>query len=576
MEFYYIDSSEDLQKMGLAGCKKFIRKTYPPDTSLIICVEKSMPPKIKVYEKGETRLVFGGSSVKLDLDDLPTSTTEPAASRYDLPPLYKLDKKKKERVWRVWVIGPTVYKTYGEEGGKLIPVKRTFEGVNTGKKNETTAEEQAKREAERKWVKQFDKEYLPKCKEGKAFAKRILDAKKSQGNVNVGVSNVIRGTAAKSQTETAKKARAKKASTKIDDGTLPGYETPKGGVLPMHCQPWSEEQKVLKYFGLSRRDTDSKGLSRRDTDSKGLSSKKSNDEISESFSYAQPKLDGIRCFVKIVDGHVVLLTRNGKQLVHLQHLREQALLFLEDEEDTVLDCEVYTPTIYGKAVYAKSKVEYIEGDEELPKKQRFEVISGAVRPVRSNPHPLENQMCLYVFDVADQTGKIPQTQRFKKLDALFSRPQAKKTPNIQRVKTKKIRYLEDIDPLHDAFVEEGYEGLVIRARDLLYESNKRSLKMRKYKKFFDTEYPIEGIKSDKGVGCEQFTWVCSTIVEGDDGKKVKKTFNVKPEGSVEQKKVWFENSKDYIGKKMLTVKYQELSSDGVPRFPIGIAIRDYE
>ena len=33
--------------------------------------------------------------------------------------------------------------------------------------------------------------------------------------------------------------------------------------------------------------------------------------------------------------------------------------------------------------------------------------------------------------------------------------------------------------------------------------------------------------------------------------------------------------KDYLGKK-LTVKYQELTNHGIPRFPIGLGIRDYE
>ena len=37
----------------------------------------------------------------------------------------------------------------------------------------------------------------------------------------------------------------------------------------------------------------------------------------------------------------------------------------------------------------------------------------------------------------------------------------------------------------------------------------------------------------------------------------------------------FEKGKSYIGK-MLTVKYQELTDDGKPRFPVGINIRDYE
>jgi hypothetical protein len=32
---------------------------------------------------------------------------------------------------------------------------------------------------------------------------------------------------------------------------------------------------------------------------------------------------------------------------------------------------------------------------------------------------------------------------------------------------------------------------------------------------------------------------------------------------------------DYIGKD-LTVQFFELTDDGVPRFPVGIAVRDYE
>jgi DNA ligase-1 len=38
---------------------------------------------------------------------------------------------------------------------------------------------------------------------------------------------------------------------------------------------------------------------------------------------------------------------------------------------------------------------------------------------------------------------------------------------------------------------------------------------------------------------------------------------------------FYKNAAKYIGKK-LTVKYQELTKDGIPRFPVGIAIRDYD
>ena len=35
------------------------------------------------------------------------------------------------------------------------------------------------------------------------------------------------------------------------------------------------------------------------------------------------------------------------------------------------------------------------------------------------------------------------------------------------------------------------------------------------------------------------------------------------------------NVTKYYGK-LLTVKFQELTSDGIPRFPVGISFRDYE
>ena len=62
-------------------------------------------------------------------------------------------------------------------------------------------------------------------------------------------------------------------------------------------------------------------------------------------------------------------------------------------------------------------------------------------------------------------------------------------------------------------------------------------------------------------------WECQT----PDGQ----TFAVRPTGTHEERKVLFENGDEYIGQQ-LTVKYQELTDEGIPRFPVGIAIRNYE
>ena len=534
LRVFYLASIGDVENFNLPDfiskeeLAKFIIDNYPYNSFLIVCIYE-MEKKVAIYQQKKTKLVF------------PSST-------YQLPLLYKVDKKKKERVWKIWVDGPTVYKTFGETDGEKVPSQRTFEGVNVGKKNATTAEEQAKRAAERKWVKQLDKGYLPQCKEGKAWVKKILAEKQAQGNVNVGVSSVIRGG-----------KQTKLDLSKCDSGTktaVRGVVTDeKPPVLPMHCQTWSLEKKVLAYFHLSQ------GVSIGDDPS----------ERGEG-DFIQPKVDGIRAIVKIIDGRAVFFTRSGKQLVHLNHLRDQVVEFLAENPATILDCEVYAPEVYGEAIIKTSKagktsITYKKGDKLLPRKQRFEVITGAVRPVRGTPHPLEEQMCLYVFDIADTI--LPQYKRFALLKKLFTR-NGDATPNIRRVPTKTIHTVEEIDVLHDAFVEQSYEGVVIRARDLMYESDCRSLKMRKYKKFITDEFEITGAKVDPGVGKENFTWICTTKVKG-----AIVTFYPKPEGSAEQKLVWYANRKDYYGK-MLTVRYQEPSSNGIPRFPVGVAIRDYE
>ena len=53
------------------------------------------------------------------------------------------------------------------------------------------------------------------------------------------------------------------------------------------------------------------------------------------------------------------------------------------------------------------------------------------------------------------------------------------------------------------------------------------------------------------------------------------TFRARPRGTREARTEQYQNGNDYIGKQ-LTVRYQELTDDGVPRFPVGITIRDYE
>ena len=50
---------------------------------------------------------------------------------------------------------------------------------------------------------------------------------------------------------------------------------------------------------------------------------------------------------------------------------------------------------------------------------------------------------------------------------------------------------------------------------------------------------------------------------------------MRPSGNYQERKKLYREAKKYIGK-MLTVRFQELTNGHVPRFPVGVTIRDYE
>ena len=90
----------------------------------------------------------------------------------------------------------------------------------------------------------------------------------------------------------------------------------------------------------------------------------------------------------------------------------------------------------------------------------------------------------------------------------------------------------------------------------------------KFKSFTDDEFEIVDYKEGKGNDKGTVIFTCKT---NDDYK----TFEVRPRGTREERKAMLENIENYIGK-YLTVKYFELTDQGIPRFPVGVAIRDYE
>jgi ATP-dependent DNA ligase len=187
--------------------------------------------------------------------------------------------------------------------------------------------------------------------------------------------------------------------------------------------------------------------------------------------------------------------------------------------------------------------EYLDGECYAPNKTFEEITS----MFKMNPESLE----FHVFDYFD-----------------LNRPNLTFEERMKRVTvdTFHVKKKSEIPGYHDMFVSQGHEGIMIRDAMSTYEIGKRSNYLLKYKAFQTEEYPIVDVK--EGTGREKGTaiWICKT---GEQH------FSVKPEGTLEKRREYLTEKEKYIGKQ-LTVRFQNLTTIGVPRFPVGVAIRDYE
>ena len=250
--------------------------------------------------------------------------------------------------------------------------------------------------------------------------------------------------------------------------------------------------------------------------------------------FVQPKLNGVRCLAFWEDDEVVLMSRQGKQY-NLPHIKEELRTFLP--KNAVFDGEIY---IHGIS---------LQNINRLVKKWRPEESPALEYHVYDFFNPDEmDKTYLYRFN---QYRSRAVFDGVKSARCFFH-------------STFTVESQEELMSTLSDFEECGYEGLIIRKMDALYKLGHRSHDLLKVKNFKDDEFKIVGATEANGADKGTVVWVCET----KDGKE----FGVRPMGTREQRKEWFDNREQFYGKK-LTVKYQELSDDDVPIFPVGVAIR---
>ena len=202
--------------------------------------------------------------------------------------------------------------------------------------------------------------------------------------------------------------------------------------------------------------------------------------------YIQPKLDGVRClFTK--DG---AFSRTGKQFMNVQHVEDSLREFFKQKPDMILDGEFYNHSL----------------------KNDFEKIISLVRkqkPTENDRLDAKNLVQFHVYDYFNGVMYDSYKTRMHQLGVsdIYNE-------SIKYVQAYKVNNYDESRIYHKDFLNQGYEGSIIRL-DGLYKHG-RSYDLMKFKDFSDTEATIIGYEVGKG---KREGTIGKFLMQDDEGVK---------------------------------------------------------
>ena len=263
--------------------------------------------------------------------------------------------------------------------------------------------------------------------------------------------------------------------------------------------------------------------------------------------YASRKIDGVRCSFYLSDTGIHSASRGGGNYDYTTgHIyKHPKIVELFNNHPTwVLDGELY------KRGWSLNK------------------ISGAAR-MTINAIDCD-QLEYYIYDV--MVPDITFEERLTILNTIKEelnlgdfnpeKEYDKGELQIQMVPQEKVSGFDNIMKLHDSYVADGWEGVVVRNPSKPYGFGKRTNDMIKFKKYKDDEFTV--IDYELGHrGVEDMVFVCIT----DAGN----TFKAKPMGDREIKEEYVRNFNEKYKDKQATIKFFYFSENDNPE--IGVPLQ---
>ena len=246
--------------------------------------------------------------------------------------------------------------------------------------------------------------------------------------------------------------------------------------------------------------------------------------------YSQAKLDGIRCIVTS-EG---MFSRNGKAIISAPHIFDSLKPLFKTNPDLIFDGELYADKFandFNKIVSLVKKTKPTDADLKESKKN----------------------IEYHIYDLPSSDKNF--VHRAYDLGILFE-TRSELHPHCKLVDTRKVEDENSVMEQYELLVDAGYEGQILRL-DKKYE-NKRSKFLLKHKSFIDEEYTIVDVCEGEGNKTNMVGYMTFKTADGKPFKSnVKATF--------EESEEMFRNRKQLIGKQA-TIKYFNLTPDGIPRF----------
>lgn len=248
----------------------------------------------------------------------------------------------------------------------------------------------------------------------------------------------------------------------------------------------------------------------------------------------QPKYDGERCrAVPIGEGKYMLLSSEENPFFSVPHIIEDLSKLGIDEE---LDGELYCHGMNFEQIHS--------------------IVSRTV-----NLHPNHMEIKYHVFDYVSEE---PQMVRMASLTKLIS---AKWNKSIIRSSFFVCQDLEEIMKTYVRFLNEGYEGMIVRHIHAPYV-RKRSIYMMKWKPKREDIYEILGWKEEFSISNVPKGRMGALVCSSQEGE----SFSVGSGLSDEVRETLWTTRESLKGKRV-RVQYQHLTSGKkVPRFPVFVEV----